>query len=190
MHPTYNFFSRILKHFTILLIYLLSESNNWYKYYKNWIRHSLKWSPLVSLKTLVFTADLWVLGYFVDAKSLVENRKSLPKVIPKPSSAPSCNSAYIQAFVHYKFSLSRCCRTSLTNKNLINLFKRNDEMEHVSVHDKDKVELERPVTPIDEEIRVPPSTFDKLCKLVRRRVAPKPKISSLSISDQKELVCL
>ena len=73
---------------------------------------------------------------------------------------------------------------------MINLFKRNDEMEHVSVHDKDKVELERPVTPIDEEIRVPPSTFDKLCKLVRRRVAPKPKISSLSVSDQKELVCL
>ena len=50
------------------------------------------------------------------------------------------------------------------------------------------MELERPVTPIDEEIRVPPPTFDKLCKLVRRRVAPRPKITSLSVPDQKELV--
>ncbi|KAL3867400.1 hypothetical protein ACJMK2_044605 [Sinanodonta woodiana] len=47
--------------------------------------------------------------------------------------------------------------------------------------------LERPVTPVDEEIKVQPTSFDRLAGFIRRRVAAKPEVPYLSIEDQQNL---
>ncbi|XP_052099414.1 coiled-coil domain-containing protein 87-like isoform X1 [Mytilus californianus] len=52
---------------------------------------------------------------------------------------------------------------------------------------KQKMELERPVTPIDEEIKHQPRSVDLLAKYVRRRIAAKPDVPYLSVDDQRNL---
>ena len=52
---------------------------------------------------------------------------------------------------------------------------------------KQKMELERPVTPIDEEIKKQPRSLDLLAKYVRRRIAAKPDVPYLSTDDQRTL---
>ncbi|XP_046358594.2 coiled-coil domain-containing protein 87-like [Haliotis rufescens] len=60
-------------------------------------------------------------------------------------------------------------------------FPHEDEPEHV------ELELERPVTPIDKEIKSQPSSLDQLTKFVRRRIAARPDVPFLSIEDQQNL---
>ncbi|XP_067664459.1 coiled-coil domain-containing protein 87-like [Haliotis asinina] len=60
-------------------------------------------------------------------------------------------------------------------------FPHEDEPEHV------ELELERPVTPIDQEIKSQPSSLDQLTKFVRRRIAARPDVPFLSIEDQQNL---
>nr|XP_011442355.2 coiled-coil domain-containing protein 87 isoform X8 [Crassostrea gigas] len=52
---------------------------------------------------------------------------------------------------------------------------------------KPKVELERPNTPINEEIRQQPSSLEQLAKFVRRRIKARPDDPYLSIDDQQNL---
>lgn len=52
---------------------------------------------------------------------------------------------------------------------------------------KQKMELERPVTPIDEEIKQQPKSLDLLAKYVRRRIAAKADVPYLSTEDQRNL---
>ncbi|XP_021368618.1 coiled-coil domain-containing protein 87-like isoform X2 [Mizuhopecten yessoensis] len=49
------------------------------------------------------------------------------------------------------------------------------------------LELERPVTPIDEEVKTQPRDFDRLANYVRRRIAAKPDVPYLSMDDQRNL---
>ncbi|XP_013389901.1 coiled-coil domain-containing protein 87 isoform X2 [Lingula anatina] len=49
------------------------------------------------------------------------------------------------------------------------------------------IQMERPVTPIDEEIKAPPSDFNVLRKYIRRRVAAKPEVQHLTIEEQQSL---
>ncbi|ELU05966.1 hypothetical protein CAPTEDRAFT_210744 [Capitella teleta] len=53
-----------------------------------------------------------------------------------------------------------------------------------------EVELERPITPIDEEITQPPNSYNKLAKLVRRRITAKTDSAYLGLDDQKELAAI
>ncbi|KAJ8029847.1 Coiled-coil domain-containing protein 87 [Holothuria leucospilota] len=55
------------------------------------------------------------------------------------------------------------------------------------VQEKDDIEEERPVTPIEESIKTPPSTFKQLAKLIRRRVAAKPGLEHLTQDEQQTL---
>ena len=62
-------------------------------------------------------------------------------------------------------------------------------------HHEDPVSLEveepdRPVTPINEEIKAPPPTFKKLGKLVRRRITSRPEVEHLSNEDQQALAAV
>ncbi|KAK3097621.1 hypothetical protein FSP39_011468 [Pinctada imbricata] len=50
-----------------------------------------------------------------------------------------------------------------------------------------RVELERPVTPINEEIRQQPTSFEHMSKYVRRRIKAKPDVPYLSTEDQQNL---
>ncbi|XP_076443438.1 coiled-coil domain-containing protein 87-like isoform X3 [Babylonia areolata] len=50
--------------------------------------------------------------------------------------------------------------------------------------------LERPVTPINEEIKVQPTSFDKLASYVRRRIAAKEDVPYLSVEDQQNLAAV
>ncbi|WAQ98366.1 CCD87-like protein [Mya arenaria] len=49
------------------------------------------------------------------------------------------------------------------------------------------IELERPVTPIDEEIKSQPMSFDKLAGYIRRRLSPRPDVPHLTFEDQQHL---
>ncbi|XP_052280455.1 coiled-coil domain-containing protein 87-like isoform X2 [Dreissena polymorpha] len=49
------------------------------------------------------------------------------------------------------------------------------------------MELERPVTPIDEEIKSQPMTFEKLAGYIRRRLSPRPDVPHLTADDQQHL---
>ena len=51
-------------------------------------------------------------------------------------------------------------------------------------------EIERPLTPIELAVKVPPPTFSSLAKLVRPRLNVRDGIPGLSINDQQELVSL
>ncbi|XP_061173923.1 coiled-coil domain-containing protein 87-like isoform X4 [Saccostrea echinata] len=52
---------------------------------------------------------------------------------------------------------------------------------------KPRVELERPNTPINEEIRQQPTSLEQLAKFVRRRIKARPDDPYLSIDDQQNL---
>ncbi|KAH9488553.1 hypothetical protein Btru_061809 [Bulinus truncatus] len=52
------------------------------------------------------------------------------------------------------------------------------------------LQLERPVTPINEEIRAQPSSLEKLICYVTRRIMPKDNIPDLSQEDQKNLAAV
>ncbi|XP_072038414.1 coiled-coil domain-containing protein 87-like [Amphiura filiformis] len=58
---------------------------------------------------------------------------------------------------------------------------------HEEVPDKIDMEVERPVTPIDESIKTPPVTFSELAKLIRRRIAANPDIKHITVDDQQTL---
>ncbi|XP_078607663.1 coiled-coil domain-containing protein 87-like isoform X4 [Branchiostoma floridae x Branchiostoma japonicum] len=49
------------------------------------------------------------------------------------------------------------------------------------------LEIERPVTPIDESIKAPPATFGVLAKLVRRRICVRTDMRHISTEDQQSL---
>ncbi|XP_041374229.1 coiled-coil domain-containing protein 87-like [Gigantopelta aegis] len=49
------------------------------------------------------------------------------------------------------------------------------------------LELERPNTPIDKEIKSQPSSFEMLAQYIRRRIAPKPGVVYMSYEDQQNL---
>ncbi|EDO46119.1 predicted protein [Nematostella vectensis] len=49
-------------------------------------------------------------------------------------------------------------------------------------------DVERPLTPVEEAIKTPPSTFSAFAKLIRPRLLPKDVVSGISISDQNELI--
>ncbi|XP_076102299.1 coiled-coil domain-containing protein 87-like isoform X4 [Mytilus galloprovincialis] len=61
------------------------------------------------------------------------------------------------------------------------------EQERGVFEGKQKMELERPVTPIDEEIKHQPRSVDLLAKYVRRRIAAKQDVPYLSVDDQRNL---
>ncbi|XP_022100889.1 coiled-coil domain-containing protein 87-like isoform X2 [Acanthaster planci] len=58
---------------------------------------------------------------------------------------------------------------------------------HEKVPEKVELDIERPVTPIDESIKTPPSTFSQLAKLIRRRIAAKPEVTHMTMEDQQTL---
>ncbi|XP_033125153.1 coiled-coil domain-containing protein 87-like [Anneissia japonica] len=58
---------------------------------------------------------------------------------------------------------------------------------HENVPKKQELNLERPVTPIDESIKAPPATYQDLVKLIRRRIAADPQTTHLSVNDQQTL---
>ncbi|XP_051890112.1 coiled-coil domain-containing protein 87 [Pristis pectinata] len=47
--------------------------------------------------------------------------------------------------------------------------------------------LERPVTPIDENVKLAPSSLTDLCELIQRRIAAKSEIKTVSVATQQEL---
>ncbi|XP_058945036.2 coiled-coil domain-containing protein 87 isoform X1 [Pocillopora verrucosa] len=49
-------------------------------------------------------------------------------------------------------------------------------------------EVERPLTPIEDAVKWPPSSFSALAKLVHPRLTPKEGIAGLSVSDQHQLI--
>ncbi|KAI0237486.1 hypothetical protein LSAT2_011984 [Lamellibrachia satsuma] len=51
----------------------------------------------------------------------------------------------------------------------------------------DTMELKRPVTPIEDEIKSQPKTLNKLAKLVRRRIVPQLDTQYLTEGEQKQL---
>ncbi|XP_072166593.1 coiled-coil domain-containing protein 87-like [Diadema setosum] len=53
--------------------------------------------------------------------------------------------------------------------------------------EKVDLEVERPVTPIDESIKAPPTTFSQLAKLIRRRIAADPEYTHLTTEEQQML---
>ncbi|XP_064609206.1 coiled-coil domain-containing protein 87-like [Liolophura sinensis] len=58
---------------------------------------------------------------------------------------------------------------------------------HESESEVREIQLERPVTPINDEIRTPPTSFNQLVKYVRRRIAAKRDMAYLSVEDQQNL---
>lgn len=58
---------------------------------------------------------------------------------------------------------------------------------HEDLHEEPPMELERPITPIDEEIKSQPTSFDKLAMYIRRRLSPRPDVPHLSFEDQQLL---
>ncbi|XP_070208925.1 coiled-coil domain-containing protein 87-like isoform X4 [Littorina saxatilis] len=50
--------------------------------------------------------------------------------------------------------------------------------------------LERPVTPVNEEIKSQPLSFERLAKYVRRRIAPRDDMPYLSLDDQRDLAAV
>ncbi|XP_059843508.1 coiled-coil domain-containing protein 87 [Hypanus sabinus] len=46
---------------------------------------------------------------------------------------------------------------------------------------------ERPVTPIDENVKLAPSSLADLCQLVQRRIAAKSEVKTVSVATQQEL---
>ncbi|XP_072326910.1 coiled-coil domain-containing protein 87-like [Scyliorhinus torazame] len=48
-------------------------------------------------------------------------------------------------------------------------------------------QLKRPVTPIDQSVRLAPATLTDLCQLIRRRIAAKSEVTSVSIATQQAL---
>lgn len=58
---------------------------------------------------------------------------------------------------------------------------------HEEVQEKQELEVERPVTPIDEGIKYPPKTFKELAKLIRRRIAANPDTPHITLHDQQTL---
>ncbi|KAL9986945.1 hypothetical protein ACROYT_G001163 [Oculina patagonica] len=49
-------------------------------------------------------------------------------------------------------------------------------------------EVERPLTPIEDAVKCPPSSFSALAKLVHPRLTPKEGIIGLSVNDQQQLI--
>ncbi|CAH1796761.1 unnamed protein product [Owenia fusiformis] len=58
---------------------------------------------------------------------------------------------------------------------------------HEDVQTPEPMLLNRPVTPIDEEIRAPPKNFSKLAQYVRRRIAVRNDVQHISSDDQQYL---
>ncbi|XP_059161508.1 coiled-coil domain-containing protein 87-like isoform X2 [Physella acuta] len=52
------------------------------------------------------------------------------------------------------------------------------------------IQLDRPVTPINEEIKTQPQSLDVMVSYVRRRIMPKPDIPFLSTEDQRNLAAI
>ncbi|XP_067940200.1 coiled-coil domain-containing protein 87-like [Watersipora subatra] len=52
---------------------------------------------------------------------------------------------------------------------------------------ENEIVMERPVTPIDREIKKQPYEWDQMSQYVRRRVAPDKKVEFLSLEDQTDL---
>lgn len=61
---------------------------------------------------------------------------------------------------------------------------------HEDEPEPEELELERPVTPINEEIKSQPTTFDKLASFVRRRIAAREDVPYLSTEDQQHLAAI
>ncbi|PVD19306.1 hypothetical protein C0Q70_19793 [Pomacea canaliculata] len=51
-------------------------------------------------------------------------------------------------------------------------------------------ELERPITPINEEIKTQPTSFGKMARYVRRRIVAKEGVPYLSVEDQQNLAAI
>lgn len=61
---------------------------------------------------------------------------------------------------------------------------------HEDVPEVDTLQLERPVTPIDEEIKTQPQSIEKMARHVRRRIMAKPDVPHLSTEDQRNLAAI
>ncbi|KAJ8304537.1 hypothetical protein KUTeg_018120 [Tegillarca granosa] len=62
--------------------------------------------------------------------------------------------------------------------------------EDISEEKEETVLLERPVTPIDREIKCQPTSLDQLSKFVRRRISAKPDVPYLNTEDQHNLAAI
>ncbi|XP_078275980.1 coiled-coil domain-containing protein 87 [Rhinoraja longicauda] len=49
------------------------------------------------------------------------------------------------------------------------------------------IKLERPITPIDQDVKIAPTTVSDLCQLIQRRIAAKSEVETVSIEAQQEL---
>lgn len=63
-------------------------------------------------------------------------------------------------------------------------------------HEKDKMapaaelKMDRPVTPIDKEIKTQPLDWDQMAKYVRRRLASSDKLAHMSVQEQQDLAAI
>lgn len=58
---------------------------------------------------------------------------------------------------------------------------------HEDEPEETEIVLERPVTPINEEIKLPPNQFEHLSQYVKRRIAAQADVSHLTVEDQQSL---
>ncbi|RUS82792.1 hypothetical protein EGW08_009456 [Elysia chlorotica] len=61
---------------------------------------------------------------------------------------------------------------------------------HEDLPEVDTLLLERPVTPIDEEIKTQPQSIEKMVRHVRRRIMAKSDVPHLSMEDQRNLAAI
>lgn len=50
-----------------------------------------------------------------------------------------------------------------------------------------ELQLERPITPIDHNVKLAPTTISDLCQLIQRRIAARSEVKTVSIAAQQEL---
>ncbi|CAG5129532.1 unnamed protein product, partial [Candidula unifasciata] len=54
----------------------------------------------------------------------------------------------------------------------------------------EQLQLDRPVTSIDEEIKMHPQTADQLIRYIRRRIMTKTDVPFLTVEDQKNMAAI
>ncbi|KAK2157092.1 hypothetical protein LSH36_199g05026 [Paralvinella palmiformis] len=108
----------------------------------------------------------------------------IPRYIPPQKYKSDKGEDNIYPFNHLGFNLNDVEQRNdnvLSELTLFAPFSHEDDITPSVAH------LQRPITPINEEIKQPPSTCHKLSKLVRRRIVPQPTVKHLGLEDQQEL---
>ncbi|CAG2201817.1 unnamed protein product [Mytilus edulis] len=121
-----------------------------------------------------------------DSKSVEVSKWRLPTYSHKKMERPEKQIRCTQLNgLHSIMKLQR--RSTVSWNHCLCSLHLNKKGEVTHFEGKQKMELERPVTPIDEEIKHQPRSVDLLAKYVRRRIAAKQDVPYLSVDDQRNL---